>query len=97
LVKQFPDDEKYRLIDQLKRSSRPVPANIAEGNGRFHYQDNLKFCRNTQRLLNEILDHLIGAFDESLINHEQLESLRSQYNDCFRLLNGCMASLTIKQ
>jgi len=44
LIKTFPVDEKYRLVDQLKRASRSITANIAEGHGRFHYQDNLKFA-----------------------------------------------------
>jgi len=46
LIKKFPAEEKYRLTDQLIRASRSVTANIAEGHGRFHYLDNLKFCRN---------------------------------------------------
>jgi four helix bundle protein len=58
LLKAFPDEEKYRLIDQLKRSARSITANIAEGHGRFHYLDNLKFCRNAHGSLNEVLDHL---------------------------------------
>jgi four helix bundle protein len=96
LLKQFPDEEKYRLIDQLKRCSRSVTANIAEGHGRFHYQDNLKFCRNARGSLNEILDHLICAQDESLITDKQLHNLRESYNDCFRLLNGYISFLTKK-
>jgi four helix bundle protein len=60
LIKQFPAEEKYRLVDQLHRSSRSVTANIAEGHGRFHYQDNLKFCRNARGSLNEVLDHIIA-------------------------------------
>jgi four helix bundle protein len=97
LLKKFPDEEKYRLIDQLKRSSRSVTANIAEGHGRFHYQDNLKFCRNARGSLNEVLDHLICAFDESLITNEQLQNLRSKYNECYRLLNGYIAFLSKKR
>jgi four helix bundle protein len=96
LVKQFPVEEKYRLTDQLIRCSRSVTANIAEGHGRFHYQDNIKFCRNARGSLNEILDHLICACDESLINNEQLEELRVKYNECHRLLNGYIAFLTKK-
>ena len=37
IVKQFPSDEKYRLSDQLIRSTRKWPVNISEGYGRFHY------------------------------------------------------------
>jgi four helix bundle protein len=96
LLKTFPDDEKYRLIDQLKRASRSVTANIAEGHGRFHYQDNLKFCRNARGSLNEILDHLICASDETIITDDQLRYLRERYNECFRLLNGYIAFLKKK-
>lgn len=96
LLVQFPDEEKYRLIDQLKRCSRSVTANIAEGHGRFHYQDNLKFCRNARGSLNETLDHLICACDESIINNEQLQEFREKYNECFRLLNGYIAFLKKK-
>jgi len=96
LVLQFPVEEKYRLTDQLIRCSRSVTANIAEGHGRFHYQDNLKFCRNARGSLNEILDHLICACDESLIGNEQLAELRVKYNECHRLLNGYITFLTNK-
>jgi four helix bundle protein len=96
LLKDFPDDEKYRLIDQLKRASRSVTANIAEGHGRFHYLDNLKFCRNARGSLNEVLDHLICAFDETIISNDQLNHLRGKYVECFKLLNGYIAYLKKK-
>jgi four helix bundle protein len=96
LLKGFPLDEKYRLIDQLKRSSRSVTANVAEGHGRFHYLDNLKFCRNARGSLNEILDHLVCACDEKIIDADQLKYLRERYSECFRLLNGYIALLKKK-
>jgi four helix bundle protein len=96
LIKQFPVEEKYRLTDQLIRASRSVTANIAEGHGRFHYQDNLKFCRNARGSLNEILDHLICACDESFITDRQMQDIRIKYNECHRLLNGYIAFLTKK-
>jgi four helix bundle protein len=93
LLKGFPTDEKYRLIDQLIRSSRSVTANIAEGHGRFHYLDNIKFCRNARGSLNEVLDHLICASDELIINGDQLDYFRTKYIECFKLLNGYIAYL----
>jgi four helix bundle protein len=44
LTKRFPNEEKYRLADQIIRSSRSIGNNIAEGHGRFHYQDNIRFA-----------------------------------------------------
>ena len=41
LIKHLPRDEKFRLSDQLLRSSRSISANIAEGFGRFHHQENI--------------------------------------------------------
>jgi len=44
IADKFPPEEKYRLTDQLIRSSRSINANIAEGHGRFTYKDQLHFC-----------------------------------------------------
>jgi four helix bundle protein len=52
LVKTFPKEEKFRLIDQMIRCSRSVTANIAEGYGRFHYQEFVQFCRQSRGSLN---------------------------------------------
>ena len=96
ILKRFPIDEKYRLVDQLQRASRSTTANIAEGHGRFHYLDNLKFCRNARGSLNEVLDHLICACDESIITVDQLKHFSEKYGECFRLLNGYIAFLKKK-
>jgi four helix bundle protein len=60
----FPKAEEYRLKSQLLESSRSVTANIAEGFGRFHYQENIQFCRQARGSLTESMDHLITGFDE---------------------------------
>lgn len=97
MVKSFPGEEKYRLTDQIIRSSRSVTANIAEGHGKFHYLDNIKYCRNSRGSLNETLDHLICANDENLISDETLNLMREKYQTCFRLLNGYIAFLKKKK
>ena len=68
LAKTFPNDERFRLVDQIIRSSRSVPANIAEGIGRFHFQENIQFCRQARGSLSETLEHLICALDEGYID-----------------------------
>ncbi len=93
LVKTFPSEEKYRLTDQLIRASRSVTANIAEGHGRYHFQENIQFCRQSRGSLSEILDHLICAFDENYITEEQLDDFRMIHEKCMKLLNGYIGFL----
>ena len=48
LTKIFPADEKYRLGDQIIRSSKSIGNNIAEGHGRYHYTDASRFFINAK-------------------------------------------------
>lgn len=79
----FPKEETYRLKDQILRSSRSIGTNIAEGFGRYHYQENIQFCRIARGSLAETVDHLFICRDEEYIDEEIFNSL---YDDCTRLL-----------
>lgn len=72
LSKELPSEEKFRLTDQIIRSSRGPCANIAEGYGRYHENDNARFCRMAKGSLNETKDHLTAAYDEEYISKEVL-------------------------
>ena len=88
ISKSFPTEEKYNLTSQLLRSARSVCANIAEGHGRFHFKENIQFCRIARGSLAESLNHLICAFDCNYINKEQLDDLISDIESIQRKLNG---------
>ncbi|HEY4325498.1 MAG TPA: four helix bundle protein [Mucilaginibacter sp.] len=88
LTKRFPAEEKYRLTDQLVRCSRSIGNNIAEGHGRFHYQENIRFCIIARGSLSETLDHLIVALDENYITDETFKLFETEYDYCLKLLNG---------
>ncbi len=72
LAKLFPSEEKFRLSDQILRSSRSINALITEGHGRFTYPDQIHFCIQARDSLAETVNHLIDAFDEQYITEEQL-------------------------
>ncbi|RAV30168.1 four helix bundle protein [Sinomicrobium soli] len=93
LTREFPAEEKYRLTDQVIRSSRSIGSNISEGFGRFHYKENSKFCRNARGSLMETLSHLIDAFDEEYINEQTLSRYKIQILHCNKVLNGYIAYL----
>lgn len=88
--KYFPPEEKYLLTAQVLDSSRSVTANIAEGHGRFYYQDNIRFCRIARGSLEETLEHLITAFDEKYITSDILKAGKIQQEECLKLINGYM-------
>ena len=88
LVKTFPQEEKYRLIDQIVRSSRSVTANIAEGYGRYHYQENIQYCRQARGSLFELLDHLYVALDEHYIPSNLFTDLKAEAFRVIEILNG---------
>lgn len=94
LVKEFfPSEERFRLCDQIIRSSRRVTACIAGGYGRFHHKENAQYCRMARGSLEETLEHLITAYDETYITAEQLKSFKTQIDNCSRLINGYVSYL----
>jgi len=88
LVKGFPQQETYRLSDQMIRASRSIGNNIAEGHGRYHYVDSKKFFINARGSASETIDHLIIALDEGYIDKDTFKRLKTACEDCMKLING---------
>lgn len=93
VAKGLASEERFRLADQMLRSSRSTTANIAEGYGRFHYQENLQFCRQARGSLCETLDHFITGNDDTLVHDEQLREVREIYVSAIKVLNGYIGYL----
>ena len=88
LCGNFPKEEKYRLSDQLIRASRSSTACIAEGHGRYHYQENIQFCRQARGSLYELMDHIIVANECNYMNDGQTDNLINDIKTAIRVLNG---------
>ncbi len=97
MVKSFPADERFRLSDQLIRAARSITANIAEGYGRFHYQDNVRFCRQSRGSLFELLDHLEVALECGYIDSTEHVTLNQRSEELLALLNGYVKYLSDKK
>ena len=93
IIPELLERKEFDLANQLKRSSRSITNNIAEGYGRFHFRDNYKFCSNARASLFESLDHLICAHDEGLLSDDILDEGRDLFDEALKLLNGYMAYL----
>lgn len=93
LTKTFPAEEKFKLVDQVIRSSRSVNTNIAEGHGRYTFKDQLHFCIQSRGSLSETYNHLIDALDCNYISEVQLNMFKAKIDEVERLLNGYISYL----
>ena len=96
-ILQISKDERFDLVAQIRRSSKSVPANIAEGHGRFYYGDNVRFCYNARGSLDETVSHLRAALDLEYCSKTLYEDLRAQADEVRRMLNGYIGWLKEKK
>jgi four helix bundle protein len=94
LVKKYPKEELYGLVQDMRRAARSTTHNIAEGFGRFHYQENIQFCRHSRGSLHELIDQLITSLDEKYITQEDYGQGRSLIDRALALLNGSINYLS---
>ena len=97
LSKDFPIEEKYRLSDQMIRSSRSSTACIAEGYGRYHYQENIQFCRQSRGSLYELIDHVDVAVECNYIDDTNADNLIEEIKIAIRVLNGYIRYLKARK
>ena len=89
----LPSEEKWNLNQQLRRLSLSVPANIAEGYGRFYYQDNIRFCYIARGSLEETLSHLVISREMGFIPKSLFDSLEQDGEKLTQLINGYIGYL----
>jgi four helix bundle protein len=88
LANRLPAFERYDLVQQIRRSSKSVMANIAEGYGRYHYLDSLRFFYIARGSLTETISHSITAHDLKYTSDEQHQTLSDLGREAERTLNG---------
>ena len=89
----LPSEEKWNLNQQLRRSSLSISANIAEGHGRFYYQDNVRFCYIARGSLDETLSHLTFALEMKYITADLYKEFETEGEEIDKMLNGYIAFL----
>lgn len=88
VLPQLPNDEKYNLADQIKRAAISSTANVAEGYGRYNYQESIQFYRISRGSLYELKDHLISCKDLKYISEELYAEIVIELEESIKLLNG---------
>jgi len=92
-VPALPAGEKYNLADQLKRAASSVSANIAEGHGRFHFLDNVRFCYIARGSLTEAQSHLSLAKELGFLPDDIYKRMTAHAESIGKQLNNYIAYL----
>jgi four helix bundle protein len=88
VAKRLPQFEKYELGSQIRRASLSLTNNIAEGHGRYHYLDQIKFQLQARGSLAELVDDLNVCEDEDYLPIDDITALKDRAKEVQRLING---------
>jgi four helix bundle protein len=92
VTKDFPKDERFGIIDQIRRAASSVTANIAEGFGRYHYADKIRFYYQSRGSVKEVQNFILLAFELDYINENIKNELWKLCESSARLINGLIRS-----
>src|SRR5437588_9974198 len=88
VAKQLPDIEKFGLTSQVRRAALSLTNNIAEGHGRYHYLDQIKFTLQSRGSLEELIDDLNVCLDEEYLPAVRVDDLKKQGWRVHNIING---------
>ena len=97
ITKSFPRAELYCLILQIRKAAISVHSNIAEGYGRYNFQENIQFCRIARGSINEVLDQLYVALDEKYIGNDTFNNCYQEGRNVELAINGYIGFLKEQQ
>ena len=97
LVKKLPKEEEYNLKSQMRRAKLSVTNGIAEGFGRYHYQENIQFCRIARGSICELIDDINECYGEGYIDASYRDELKADAYHLLKVLNGYIASIKRQQ
>lgn len=93
VTRTLPDFEKFALADQMRRAAVSLTNNLAEGHGRFHFLEQIKFTLISRGSLEELMDDLNICLDENYLKAEEIENLKNAGWHLLKLTNGYLRYL----
>jgi four helix bundle protein len=97
ITQDFPNNEKYGLISQMRRAAVSIPSNIAEGHARSSTSEFMHFISICQGSIAELGTQLILSNELSIINDDIKEQLLSDLDKIGKMLRGLYKALKDKR
>lgn len=93
----FPKDELFGLMSQIRRAAVSVPSNIAEGHGKLSRKEYQHFLGHARGSLAEVETQMTIAQNLGYLNAEVVSRMLDLSAEVGRILNGLLASLKSKE
>lgn len=93
VTRVLPDFERFELASQIRRAAVSLTNNIAEGHGRYHFADQVRFFLGSRGSLQELVDDLNVCTDEKYLEVDAVKALKGDAQRCLGLINGYLRYL----
>src|SRR5207248_7154013 len=93
VTRQLPEFEKFELASQIRRAAISLTNNMAEGHGRYHFADQVRFFLGSRGSPQELIDDLNVCVDENYLEAEKIEALKGEAWRVLGLINGYLRYL----
>jgi len=93
VIRKLPPEERYCLANQMRRAAVSITNNIAEGHGRWYFQENARFCRIARGSVGEVIDDLNVCIDERYSDAKSTEELKAKALELIARINSYIAYL----
>lgn len=92
ITDKFPKSERFGIIDQLRRAASSIIANIAEGWGRYHFADKIRFFHQARGSNAEVQNFIILAKGLGYIDQDAYDRTMTKTLQGFKIVNGLIRS-----
>lgn len=93
ITENFPQKEKFGIINQLRRAAYSVCANIAEGFGRYYFKDKIRFYYQARGSATEIQNFILLSKDLGFIEENRALVLFDKSEKVAKNINGIIYSI----
>jgi four helix bundle protein len=93
LTENFPQEERFGLISQMRRSAYSIPMNIIEGSNRLDTKDYRRFVGIAKGSAGEISYQILLAKDLGYVSQEIYSEMREKYEIVIKMLSSLAKSL----
>ncbi len=94
ISKEFPSEERFGLIPQIRRAAASIGANLMEGSHRLNRREFRQFAGIAKGSVGDLKYHLLLAKDLGYLSVEKYQELRSGAEEISKMLNGLIRSLS---